>query len=328
MDSYEIVYAADDGFAPVLGVSIQSLLQNNLNAEKINITILDNKISKENKKRLEKICLGLNRQKPRFVNVTNLEDKLNLKLKLDRGSISQYARLMIDEAFSSEVRRVLYLDCDTLIVGKIDELWNLNLDVNEIVGVSKDAFSKYYRKNIDLNDTDMMFNSGVMLIDLEKWRKFGIRNKIINFIKDKHGNIQQGDQGVLNGVLCHYAKVISPKFNMVSIFYDLTYKQIMKYRRPVNFYSKDEIENAKNSPIIFHYTSSFYSLRPWQVNDFKTDAFRRKWEKVRRTTGWSINNFNRDIPIVKKLLNMIPKGLLVEIAAPIQIYLRPLNKRL
>lgn len=38
-----------------------------------------------------------------------------------------------------------------------------------------DAFSMAYRRNIDLGSDDIMFNSGVMLINLNKWRRDKLR---------------------------------------------------------------------------------------------------------------------------------------------------------
>lgn len=322
---YEIVYASDDAFAPILGVSIESLLENNLNAE-INITILCTSISKINKDKIKKICHKYE-SNVRFINIVNIEEKFNLNLNKDRGSISQYARLMISEAFSSETKRVLYLDSDTLIVDDLSELWDLDLG-NNIVGVLKDAFSEYYRQNINLKNDNLMFNSGVMLIDLEKWREYKIEDKLINVILEKKGQIQQGDQGVLNEVLSHYAMPFAPKFNMVSIFYDLTYKQIENYRRPVNFYTESEINESKKNPVILHYTSSFYTLRPWQMKTISKDDYRYKWEIIRKKTLWSKDDIYNKVSSLKKILCKLPLSLLIKIAAPLQIYIRPLRERI
>lgn len=58
----------------------------------------------------------------------------------------------------------------------------MTLDLsNNVIAALKDAFSRHYRKNIELKDNDIMFNSGVMLIDLKKWREENIENRIIVF---------------------------------------------------------------------------------------------------------------------------------------------------
>ena len=50
-----IVYSSSDSYAPIAGVSIMSLLHNNTDSESINIYMIDNSISAENKHRFEEI---------------------------------------------------------------------------------------------------------------------------------------------------------------------------------------------------------------------------------------------------------------------------------
>ena len=64
------------------------------------------------------------------------------------------------------------------------DLWNINLQGNTIAAL-KDSFSNYYRKNISLDQNDIMFNSGVMLIDMDKWRQNKIKERFINFKRNK-----------------------------------------------------------------------------------------------------------------------------------------------
>ena len=45
MEDYEIVYAADDNFASIMGVSLLSLLENNQDLENLRVTIFDSGIS-------------------------------------------------------------------------------------------------------------------------------------------------------------------------------------------------------------------------------------------------------------------------------------------
>lgn len=61
------------------------------------------------------------------------------------------------------------------------------------IAALKDAFSKWYRANINLNPTDIMFNSGVMLIDLKRRKEQKVEKKLLRFIASKNGKIRQGD---------------------------------------------------------------------------------------------------------------------------------------
>ena len=68
--------------------------------------------------------------------------------------------------------------------------------------------------------------SGVMLINLQRWREQKIEENLMRFIASKKGRIQQGDQGALNAVLSHDTYCFEPRFNSVTIFYDFTYNEI------------------------------------------------------------------------------------------------------
>lgn len=319
-NTYEVIYASDDSFVKVMGISIISLLENN-KKHNFRISVLDSEISNQNKRLINKIIDSYENVVLRFVKINNVETELGVRLYLDRGSISQYYRLFIADIFKGYNGRVLYLDCDTVIVDDIQELMTLDLS-NNVIAALKDAFSRHYRKNIELKDNDIMFNSGVMLIDLKKWREEDIENRIIVFLKKYKGKVQQGDQGVLNAVLSSKTATLSPKFNLVSIFYDLNYEQILSYRKPVNFYSENEIKVSKKTPIIIHYTSSFYSLRPWEIGcRHKMKAY---WNKYKIISPWKMEENSKNKSFVKLIIRVLPFGIVLKMAGFLQQVLRPL----
>ena len=191
-----IVYATDDKFAEILGVSLVSLYKNSQNLNDIVVYILDSGISEENKTLLSSVSKSYHYSAPVFIKAKNISDELGMKISIDRGSLSQYARLFISSILPQELHRVLYLDCDIIVNHSIKELWQIDMNGKTIAALM-DAFSRQYRKNIDLKPDDIMFNSGVMLIDLDQWKEKKVENRLLDFIVRKKGKIQQGDQGVL-----------------------------------------------------------------------------------------------------------------------------------
>lgn len=328
--TYNIVYATDDSFVSTMGVSIDSLLKNNKNAKKINLIVLNTDISKKNIEKLFRIVNKYENGSLKLIDAVNIEKKLSLNVEQDRGSVSQYARLFLNDIFDKKINRILYLDCDTLIDGSIYDLWNTDLH-GKIIGALKDAFSKYYRKNIGLNKNDIMFNSGVMLIDLEKWRNSNIEQKLMNFIIQHKGIVQQGDQGVLNAILSKEVYPLNPQYNFVSIFSDYTYEQILLYRHPVKFYSKKQIEQAAVKPIIIHFTSSIFTNRPWE-EDCK-NLYLTKWLEYKSETPWKNEPLRKDGrgPIkksIKLIFGLLPISLSLYVSSIFQAYLRPIKNSL
>lgn len=325
-----IVYASDDKFAGIMGASLISLYENSKDMDDIVVYILDNSISKENKQRIEQISRKYNRHNILWIQADNMQEKLSIRVEIDRGSLAQYARLFIASSLPDGVKRILYLDCDTVVRYSIRELWNLELN-NKIAGVLMDAFSKFYRMNIELSENDIMFNSGVMLIDLDKWKNSMVEEKICDFIIRHRGKLQQGDQGVLNAVLSNNVYCFEPRFNAVTIFFDFSYSEMMLYRRPPSFYSKDQIQEAVENPVIVHFTTSFMSKRVWIQGS--RHQYSREWMMYRNMSPW------RDRPLLKDnrsclkrgclyTLNHMPRWLVIRLAAIIQIYGRPIFYRL
>lgn len=328
--NYHIVYASDDNFAEILGVSIVSLFENNQSASSITIYILDSGISEENKRLIEDVCNKYDRTLPIWIKATNIEEKLGIAVNMDRGSLSQYARLFVSSSIPNEVNRVLYLDCDIIINKPLFELWNLDLQ-GKTIGALMDAFSRYYRANIELNQDDIMFNSGVMLIDLTLWKKNCIEDKLMAFIKRHNGKIQQGDQGALNAVLSHETYCIEPKFNSVTIFYDFTYEEMLAYRKPPYFYPKEEVEKAVSDPVIIHYTTSFLSRRPWCEGC--EHRYKDRWLFYKEISPWKEAKLRPYKSTKYKeaalfLYNILPSGIAVKLVGLLQIYARPMKNKL
>lgn len=326
-DIAHIVYASDDKFAEILGISMVSLYENNKDMENIIVYIMDSGISVSNKKRINSVTGLYNRPSPIWIKAKDISKELNIKVNIDRGSLSQYSRLFISSLLPKNLGRVLYLDCDIIINKPINELWNLNLH-DKTIAALQDAFSKYYRVNINLHTNDIMFNSGVMLIDLEKWKKQKIESKLLRFIIFKNGRIQQGDQGALNAVLSHDVYCFEPKYNSITIFYDFTYKEMLSYRKPPEFYSEMQIREAIEKPVLIHFTTSFLSKRPW-IKGCR-HKYVNEWVKYKKKSPWKDRDFWEDkISIWKKVyiktLDIMPRSFVLWVAGILQAYVRPLK---
>ena len=329
-DVAHIVYASDDRFAEIMGVSIVSLLYNSQDMKDIVVYILDSGITKPNKEKLESIFEQYERHAPIWITAKDISEELAMDVEVDRGSLSQYARLFVSSVLPENLSRVLYLDCDIIVNQSIRELWNLDLH-GKTIGALMDAFSKHYRKNISLQPNDIMFNSGVMLIDLEKWKEQTVEEKLMKFITSKHGKIQQGDQGALNAVLSRDTYCFEPRFNSVTIFYDFTYKEMLIYRKPPEFYTEEEVELAVQQPVLIHFTTSFLSQRAW-MKDCK-HKYVGKWLQFKEMSPWRDSElWDDDRPQWKqtgnKIYKLLPSGLAVRAAGLMQVYGRPLKNRL
>lgn len=254
-----VLYASDDKFAGILGTSLVSLMENNRDSGEIKIFILDDGISRENKERLSGLIEDYGRTGV-FLKVDDVE--IPESFISDRWPKVAFIRLFISELFDERVKRLLYLDCDTIVNGSLGALWQMDMGENIIAGVN-DCLSPRYLKNLDMDLNSPYINSGVLLIDLEKYRNFSVREKVSRFIESHAGVIQYPDQDVINAVFEGKILSLAPKYNSITLFYDFAYDDMLKYRKPVKYYTREQMKEAVDEPVIIHFTTSFLSLRPW-----------------------------------------------------------------
>ena len=234
-----IVYATDNNFIDVLYASIASLYDTNGDLN-LDIWIIGEKISDLNKEKINNLSREYNQKEVNWIE--NCE--VPYQVKLDRGSVSQYSRLMIGSVLPDSIKKVLYLDADTIILSNLIELFNVCFDDKIVIGVS-DVINAEYKKILNIPEDRAVFNTGVLLIDLEKWRIEQIESKLFDVICKFKGNVIQGDVGILNAVLYDSYKEINPKFNYMTIFEDMSYEDILVFKKPVDYYSKKKLFQRK-----------------------------------------------------------------------------------
>ena len=118
-----ILFSSNDNYVRHLGVSLYSLLSNNQTEQKINCFVIDNEIKPENLNNLKQIVNSFTNADLFIIPFSKFKDKLKLDMPWP-VSLSCYARLFVSELLPSEIDRVLYLDCDTVITSSLSELWN------------------------------------------------------------------------------------------------------------------------------------------------------------------------------------------------------------
>ena len=254
-----IFYFSSDAFASVMATSIVSVLENNKHAQSIVFYVVDDGISAEKKKKLQMmveryVSLAYER-KIIYLDAPDPEDILKYPFKSRYQMGHSYFRMCIGTLLPKDVHRVLCLDSDTLVLRDLEELWNIDLGDNIMAGVSDCMNVQKYRRQFRMDDSDIYCNAGMFLVDLDKWRIHKIQDKIIKRIFDQNGNVFFFEQTLMNWSCKGKILRLEPKYNVYTLFWAFTYENLMIWRRPLHFYSKEEVNKAKQNPAIIHYTS-------------------------------------------------------------------------
>lgn len=283
-----VVYSSDNNYAQHVGVSMLSLFENNREFKNINVYLIENDISAENKDKLLLICKEYTRE-IKFMNFNDFSSKL----KLDIGnsiSINSYARLFLASVIEEKVEKVLYLDCDSIIVNSLKELWNSDISEYYIAGVS-DTVSKNTKEKINLSEHSAYINAGMLLINLKKWREDDIEKRFIEFIALFNGQVFHHDQGTINGVLYQNILLLHPKYNAMSTFFTMNRHDILTYYGLSDYYSESKLNEAINNPVYVHFTPAFVN-RPW-IKGCK-HPLASLYKKYLEMTPWKGTSFYKD----------------------------------
>ena len=243
-----VVYSSSDSYAPIAGVSIMSLLYNNTDADEINIYMIDNNISDENKKRFENMVDKFGRNIV-FIPRPDLNKMAGVDIEVGRWNISTFFRLFLCTILPDNLDRCIYLDCDTVVRHSLREFWETDLE-DKIVAAVDDCRSDRYKTELNLPCDSTYTNNGVLLIDLKSWREMNVEKDFLDFIIAHNGDITYVDQGVLNGVLAkkNLVKVVHTKYDAMTVFFDFNFKDLMKVRRPEHHLSEEEYIEAGTRP--------------------------------------------------------------------------------
>lgn len=249
-----VAYSSDDNYIRHLLVSMISLLENNREFDAINIYILSNGIKNDNKNLLQDWA-NKYQANIEFLEFASIEEKIQTD---GTFPISAFGRLFLDDFIKKD--KVLYLDCDSVINGSYVEL--MKIDISQWLACAvQDNVSSYFKTTIGMKSKDVYFNSGVVLFNLKKWREENMQKKAIEMIEKFHGSVPHHDQGVLNAICYERILRLHPKYNYQCPMFEYKPKELQKMNP--NYYSEQELREAKENPIFIHYTEGF-SNRPWR----------------------------------------------------------------
>lgn len=323
-----IMYLCDNNYAYIAGISILSLMDNNKDVKDITFYIVEDGIDEDNKNKLKNIVDRYHRS-VFFISKPDLKPLLGEKIQLHWWIENVFSRVFLQEVFKEylNVNRLLYIDCDTLVLGSIEDLWNTRLDSYIGAGVCE-AMGNLHKKAIGLKNIDNYYNAGVFLIDLAKWRKYEIDKKASIFVKSHKGKLEYADESVLNGVLSSQLMSVDPKYNVTSLTVYFNEKELKKYRKSYHTYTDEERKAALSDPRIVHFTSTFLDNRPW-VEDC-SHPFKDKWNYYKSKSPWkdrelAKDNRSKKKRIARNIAMKLPKLFRIEITGFIHAYIKPLQ---
>lgn len=196
-----IFFSTDDNYVPYLDVAVSSLIANASKKYKYKIVVLNTGLEKES---VDKIKRNENENfEIEFINLSKKLEKIKSSFRnVYHFSIASYYRLFIASMFPS-YNKIIYLDCDLVVLGDISKLYNLDLKDNVLAGAPEQFVQnthefRIYAENAIGVHPSKYINSGVLVINLEEFRKNEIEEKFVRLITEYDFDLLDPDQAYLN----------------------------------------------------------------------------------------------------------------------------------
>ncbi len=292
----DIVCNIDEHYVPYCGIMLTSLLDNNRDS-RVAIHIIAATLSDDGVKLLRHIVEDTYGQQLRLYLVG---DELIRKLPhSDNGdipmcdnsyiSLSTYFRCFLSQILPDDIHKVIYLDCDLLILGSLKPLWNTDISNYALAAVEdmNSAFTATLER-LCLPLSYIIFNAGVLLINLDYWREYHVTQRLMKWINANRSRIVAHDQDLLNAVLYKEMIHLSHRWNMQ--------EGMLRRRRHTSPSSDSAIDSEIPNTVIVHFAGRH---KPWHENclnpykslwEYYTDLSPWKGMRPKRHIGFMLNS--------------------------------------
>lgn len=204
-----IVIAPDNNVVDPTFVLLNSIKMNNSDNQ-IKIFLLYCDLSDENKVKIIDYAQSINlRISTHYIDIKKIK-VLRQKMRVGHVTATSLLRCFMSEALPKNLCKILYLDIDTIVTCSLTDLFEINLN-GKIAGVVRDLNINHLA-SFGINE-NLYFNSGVMLIDLEQWRKNHIEKIAYDFMEKHPDKCIYWDQCALNYALLDKVKFLPASWN-------------------------------------------------------------------------------------------------------------------
>lgn len=249
-----IVLGADFSYITQITTTLKSIVYNN---QHTTIYLMHSDIPQEWFKYINKQLVPLN-CKVQEININN--NQIKSYRTWSHISYATFFRYFIPQYISMD--QVLYLDCDLIVTGNLDEFYSMELGDNYVAAV-EDSIAKAYYERIE-------FNAGVLLINNKLWKHDNIMHKALDLNLRYDKLLNDADQSVLNMLFNNRWLSISNYYNYLTGLQYLI-KTGDDYLEP---YSEQYIYiYTEQKPLIIHYNTAG---KPWLIDNVHI-KYKEEW---------------------------------------------------
>lgn len=267
MNKINVVFISDAKTIDNCIVSMLSVLKNKSQQDIINFYfIADEFIKGYHKEKFE--CLNTSTSKVSFIKV-NSRDYDILRQSTIRKDLpnNAYYRLSIADKLVNE-DKAIYMDYDIYVCKSLSGLYKIDIEDYYLAAV-KDIWEVQRMNELKAIGikTNFHYNSGMMLLNLKKWRTDNVFKKLKNFAQSYPKKFLLADQFLINSVIKENVKLIDYKYNL----------QLSQHSEPIQYKNLAEYNKSIKEAVIIHYIFG----KPWELEKCR-HPLRYKWWSIAR----------------------------------------------
>ena len=218
-ESQPVVVAcgADDQYVQPLAVMLQSVFTNLSSERSVALYIIDGGIGPAHKRSLVQ---SWDRQSVSVHWLSPQESSFSGLPLWGRMPVATYFKLLIPEMLPASLHKAIWLDSDLVVTADLAWLWDSDLAGQHALAVQDPGVPLVSSRNgvadhkqLGIASEAKYFNAGVMLVDLDLWRKDHIPERVIEYLRVHRDSVVFWDQEGLNAVLAGHWGELDPRWN-------------------------------------------------------------------------------------------------------------------
>jgi len=273
----------DNDYIILMGALLKSIEVHHKTPEHIDVYLAGNNISEASKKMM------LESVDPKMFTIyfKTMEEVIppGMALPYDRNLFpaTVYMRLFLPYVIPKEVKKVLYLDVDMIALEDISNVWNIDLGDSVIGAVvdcrvptlDNDWGGVLNYKELGLDGKHPYVNSGLQLMNTEKYREARMAERVVSAINDNAKFAEYAEQYALN--------IILPSIKWTEI------------PKKWNYFSTEEFEGEQG---IIHYISR----KPIHTTYKGKEIYKEIFFRYLNQTKWA---YTKDVSETKRLIKKV-----------------------
>ncbi len=257
-----IAVAADEGYAQHLAAALVSAAVHLPPRSRACFYIVDGGLSKVSRELLE-ATVADRRVRIRWIGMApGLLDGIRAGGHL---SSATYCKILVPELLRRyPIDRVLYLDCDVIVLGDLTPIWQEDLRGYALAAV-EDIGGQCRKKELSIPSSSPYFNAGVLMFNLRRWREEQLTDRVLAYAAEHGERLLFHDQDALNAVLHGEWLELPVEWNVQS-----------------NMLAANPRIVGPGGPIVVHYTGA---SKPWHYDN--VHPYRSEYYRYLNLTAWS-----------------------------------------